>query len=309
MMPMIETPVPWPNKARVACCFSFDMDADSILHIAFPEDAAQKVACMTMLRYGPEIAVPRICKLFEGFGMKITFFIPAWCIEEHPRAVERILKGGHEVAHHGYLHEQPNLHTRDRELYWTSRAFEVIERFTGKKPRGYRAPLYMFSKHTTEILANLGIEYDTSLMGDDVPYLLRGRSGGELVELPGFWSMDDWPHYMHSIEMDYMMPISAPEHAAEVYMSEFEAAWEYGGFWQTIWHPFLSGRPPRLRQVEKMLEAMHKKGRVWFPTMEECARHIRKMVDSGKYKPRVVEMPIKEGRIAQLAEETVPHHG
>ncbi len=306
---MIKNPVPWPKGAKVAVNFTWDMDADSILHLAHPNDAATRVCTMSYLRYGPEVGVPRICELFEKFGLKTTFFVPAWCIEEHPHAVERMLEGGHEIACHGYIHEPPNVHTRDRELYWTSRAVEVIERFTGKKPRGYRAPLYMYSKHTTEILTGLGFKYDSTLMGDDVPYIVRGRSGGELVELPGFWSMDDWPHYMHSIEMDYMMPISAPERAAEVYMSEFEAAWENGGYWQTIWHPFLSGRPPRLRQVEKMLEAMHKKGKVWFPTMEECARHVRKMVDTGKYRPRIVEMPIKEGRIAQLAEETIPHHG
>ena len=55
---MIENPVPWPNGARCAAAFTWDMDADSILHLAHPDDADTRVSAMTDLRYGPEIAVP-----------------------------------------------------------------------------------------------------------------------------------------------------------------------------------------------------------------------------------------------------------
>lgn len=55
--------------------------------------------------------------MIEGYGIKLTFFVPTWCAEEHPRAVERMLEGGHEVGNHGYLHEQPALQgSRDREI-------------------------------------------------------------------------------------------------------------------------------------------------------------------------------------------------
>jgi len=141
MVPMIEKPVPWPNGAKVAASYTFDMDADSILHIVYPEDAAQKVSCMTMLRYGPDIAVPRICKLFESFGMKITFFIPAWCIEEHPKAVERILKGGHEIGHHGYLHEKPFLLSGpEEEEQLLVKAVAIIQEIAGVRALGSRTP-------------------------------------------------------------------------------------------------------------------------------------------------------------------------
>ena len=54
--PMIENPVPWPNKARVAATFTWDLDADSILHNAHPDDSYSRVAAMSHLRYGPDIA-------------------------------------------------------------------------------------------------------------------------------------------------------------------------------------------------------------------------------------------------------------
>ena len=73
---MIENPVPWPGGARCAVSFTWDMDADSILHLAHPDDADTRVATMTDLRFGAEVAVPRICRVFESYGLKVTFFVP-----------------------------------------------------------------------------------------------------------------------------------------------------------------------------------------------------------------------------------------
>ena len=297
---MVENPVPWPNDARCAVSFTWDMDADSILHLAHPDDADTRVATMTDLRFGAEVAVPRICRVFESYGLKVSFFVPAWCIEEHPAAVERMLEGGHEIAHHGYMHELPNTFTKEREAYWTQRSTDIIERVTGKKPAGYRAPWGAYSKHTTDILTEAGFLYDSSLLGDDVPYVIKDRSGRELIEIPVKWSIDDWPHYEHSGDLDYMMPISAPQRAKEVFMSEFEAAWKYKAFWQCVWHPFVSGRIARLDSIATIIEDMQDKGEVWFATLEEVATHTRQLIDNGSYAPRMHTLPIKDGRIPDI---------
>ena len=84
---MIRRPVPWPDGAKVAAAITFDMDADSILHLAQPASAHTRVAALSMLQYGPQVAMPRILALFREFGMAQTFFVPAWCIERYP-AVE-----------------------------------------------------------------------------------------------------------------------------------------------------------------------------------------------------------------------------
>ena len=74
---MIANPVPWPNGARCAVAFTFDMDADSILHLAHHTSADTRLAAMSMLRYGPEIAVPRLVELYKRFNMQQTFFCQA----------------------------------------------------------------------------------------------------------------------------------------------------------------------------------------------------------------------------------------
>ena len=56
---MIENPVPWPNGARCAVAFTFDMDADSFLHLTHPRDSHRRIAVTSELRYGPTVGVPR----------------------------------------------------------------------------------------------------------------------------------------------------------------------------------------------------------------------------------------------------------
>lgn len=295
---MIKNPIPWPNNARCAVAITFDMDTDSILHLAHPDTADTRVAAQSWLRYD-EVAVPRIVDMYKEYNMKQTFFIPAWCIERYPKTVEYILKEGHEIAHHGYLHEHPNELSQEEEYHWLKKGIEVIENFTGQRPRGWRAPMYNFSKYSADLLAKEGFLYDSSLMGDDIPYVLKSSSG-QIIELPTHWAMDDWPQYTHSVDMDYLMPINSPDRAMEVYLSEFEAAWEFGGMWISVWHPFVSGRLARCYRVSKMIEYMHQKGGVWFATLEEIANHVQKCIDDGSYKPRIDELPYYDARIPEL---------
>jgi hypothetical protein len=76
-----------------------------------------------------------------------------------------------------YLHEHPNGLPEEEQLYWLRRASEVIRRVTGKHPRGIRAPTYKFSAAMLDHLVADGFDYDASLMGDDVPYLLTNGQG------------------------------------------------------------------------------------------------------------------------------------
>ncbi|HUP31465.1 MAG TPA: polysaccharide deacetylase [Gaiellaceae bacterium] len=297
---MLENPVPWPNGARCAVSFNFDMDTDAFLHPMYPDRAHKLQNLISWLRYD-EVAVPRIVKLFDRYEIKQSFFVPAWCIEQYPRAVEPVVESGHELAHHGYLHENPMDQTREGELYWLRRAAEVIERFSGKRPVGWRGPWAGFTVHSAELLAQEGYLYDTTLMADSQPYVIRSGAG-ELVELPIDLTLDDWPHYAHAPDLAYFIPPKSPEQAMEVFRAEFDARWEFGGFMTTTWHPFVSGRLARLKAVAGLIEYMQDKGGVWFATMEEIARHVRACIDDCRWTPRTVDMPYYTEPIAELNE-------
>ena len=287
---MIRNPIPWPNGARCAACVTFDMDADSLVHIGHPTDGHSRVSAISMLQYGPKVAIPRILDSYASLGIKQTFFIPAWCIETYPAAVEAILKDGHEIAHHGFLHEHPRELPDADEAYWLDRGIEVIVKATGQRPRGWRAPLYNFSHRSADLLAARGFVYDASLMGDDQPYLLD-FAAGRLVELPSHWGLDDWPQYVQSMDLDYMMPIRAPEQGLAAFAQEFEATHAHGGLWVPVVHPFATGRLARWHVWHRFLEGLRLRGDVWFAPMEEIAAHVQAVVEKGQWQPRIDRLP------------------
>ena len=289
---MIRNPVPWPNGARCACCLTFDMDADSLIHLEHPEDGYRRVSAISMLRYGPNVAVPRIVETYRRLGIRQTFFVPAWCIEQYPHAVELMIAGGHELGHHGYIHENPSIRSREDEAYWLDRGIAVIEKVSGRKPRGWRAPLYNFSDHSIDLLLERGFTYDASLMGDDVPYVIASASSKRtLMELPSHWGLDDWPQYVHSIDLDYVMPVRAPLDGLRTFEQEFQAAYKYGGLWVPVLHPFTTGRLARWDAMTTFVEKILERGDVWFAPMEEIAAYARQLAADGKWKPREEIVP------------------
>lgn len=298
---LIENPVPWPNGARCAVAITFDLDVDSILHISHPNDADNYISIQSFLKYGAEISIPRICRVFKELDLRQTFFVPGWCVERYPRALKLILNGGHEIGHHGYLHESPNAQSAEDERYWFERALQAYRTCLGIRPRGFRAPLNEFSKNTLGYLIDAGIEYDSSLMGDDVPYLLTSRDRKQnVIEIPQCITMDDWPHFMHSWDLKYEMPISSPQRAREVFLSEFDAMWESGGLWMTVWHPFLTGRPARVKMLIEILEYMRSKGGLWFATLGEISDHVKECISNGSWSPRLDTLPYDESPIPEL---------
>lgn len=295
---------PWPNGARCACCVTFDMDAESLIHIEHPEDGDTRISARSMLSYGPHVGIPRIVETYRCLGIKQTFFIPGWCVEKYPRAVETILEGGHELAHHGYLHENPRLQSPQMESEWLDLGIDIIERVTGQKPRGWRAPLYNFSPYSGELLFDRGFLYDASLMGDDRPYMLETRNG-LLVELPSHWGMDDWPQFVQSFDLDYMMPIRSPVAGVEIFEQEFAAAREAGALWVPVLHPFVTGRLARWNVFTKLLRRIIDDTDVWVAPMEEIARYVisvhEKCPESIRKDSILLDTAVQDSR-ARLAE-------
>ena len=174
---MIKNPPPWPNGARCAVAFSFDVDADSVVHINHPERVNEELHALTYMRYDPLVAVPRLVDLFNDAGVPVSYFVPGWVIERYPAAVECIAAADNEVAHHGYLHESPNQQTEAEERRALTQGIEIIEQATGRRPVGYRAPYYGISQRTLDLLIEAQFEYDSSLFADDVPADLRQSQG------------------------------------------------------------------------------------------------------------------------------------
>jgi peptidoglycan/xylan/chitin deacetylase (PgdA/CDA1 family) len=286
---VIANPPTWPGGARCAVAITFDVDSDSPLHYSHPGDAHRRLNAQSWLRYD-QVAIPRIVRMFSELGLRQTFFIPGWCIEHYPEVAGAVVDGGQELAIHGYLHELAHEITPELEEELLARTIAAAESASGTRPVGWRAPLYSFSSSSPELLARAGLLYDSSLMGDDVPYVLESP-GGELVELPIDTAADDWVQYAHSYDFDFLLPIRAPERALEVFQAEIDAAIDYGGMWIAVFHPFVSGRPSRLRAVRTLLEQLLARGDVWVTSLDAIAAHVRELERSGAWAPRRERVP------------------
>ncbi|MDR6950980.1 peptidoglycan/xylan/chitin deacetylase (PgdA/CDA1 family) [Ancylobacter sp. 3268] len=287
---MIANPPPWPNGARCAVAFSFDVDADSVVHAAHRAGARDLPQALAHMRYDPFVGTPRLADMFARAGVPLTAFVPGWVIETYPAAIETLLKAGAEIGHHGHFHEWPSKQTRDDELATLRRGSEAIERFCGAKPKGYRAPYYGLSRATFDLLIEEGFSYDSSLFADDVPILLdNGR--GRLIELPVPASVDDYNQYVSARAFDYLMKISPPSQALAVFREEFDAFREFGGLFVPVWHPAVSGRPAQALAIRSLIEHMQAKGDVWFATLAQVADHVRALESAGTWSPRIENTP------------------
>ena len=123
---MIANPVPWPDGARCAVAMTWDMDADSAFNWYNQETADNLVAAQSWTRYDPLIAIPRLVEQFARRDLRLTFFVPGWVIEKYPAQIDLLLKNGHEIALHGYLHERSNEIDKDDELYWLGRGLDAL---------------------------------------------------------------------------------------------------------------------------------------------------------------------------------------
>src|SRR5215813_8157777 len=102
----MDRPIKWKNGARCAVALSFDVDGESPWIHRDPA-LAERPLHMGMGAYGPKTAMPRIMNVLDRYGVKVCFFIPGWIIERYPEMAREAVRRGHEVGHHGYLHEKP----------------------------------------------------------------------------------------------------------------------------------------------------------------------------------------------------------
>jgi peptidoglycan/xylan/chitin deacetylase (PgdA/CDA1 family) len=170
---------------------SFDVDGESPWILRDPA-LAERPLHMGMGAYGPKTGMPRILRVLDKYDIKCGFFIPGWIVERYPDMAREVLRRGHEIGHHGYLHEKPFfLSSREEEEALLVKTLDIFQNVLGIRPQGSRAPSCDPSKHTMELLRKHGFVYHSNLMDADLPYCHK-TAYGELVELPTAWVNDDW---------------------------------------------------------------------------------------------------------------------
>jgi len=274
-------PAAWPKGARVAVLLSFDVDNETVA-LRFGEANA---GSLSMGQYGSRQGLGRVVKLLDRNRIPATFFIPSVSLALAPEMADVIKASGrHEFGVHGWIHELNTTLPDSAERALLTKALAELTRLTGTKPTGYRAPSWNFSPNTLSILRDLGFRYESSLMADERPYeLLQNGAPTGMVELPVEWIMDDAPLFDPRGER-----YSPPRDVAQVWIDEFDKAYEEGTMFLLTMHPHISGHRSRIVALEQLIAHIKAKGegRVWFATHGEVAEYVRKEAKLGEPKPR-----------------------
>lgn len=278
----------WPDGKTSAAAFTFDVDAESAVLWDTPE-SARRMGVMSHQAYGPTVGVPRLLNLLERRGIRATFFVPGYTAHRYPGTVKDIAAAGHEIGHHGYLHEQPSRLSVEQEAEALDAGLDALSEVAGIRPCGYRAPMWDPSWETPRLLHERGFLYDSSLMDADEPYELQteGGSSRSIVEIPIQWALDDWEQYCYLPDLSGSGLIETPEKARELWISEFHGLREAQGCWVLTNHPFLTGRPGRAKSLDLVMEEVTTTPGVWVASLEQIAQHTRSL----HLEPRTIKKP------------------
>ncbi len=262
-------PDSWPGGARVAVLLSYDVDNETIQGL---RTGNINIGQLSQGQYGSRVALPRIVKLMDEQEIPATFFFPAWSLKLAPEQADIIQQSGrHEIGVHGWIHELNTSLDGATESRLLAQAVDQIEAITGTRPVGYRAPSWNHSPNTLQIVRDMGFLYESSLMHDDRPYeLLQDGEPTGVVELPVEWILDDAP-LLNPLGTRYMNP----RDVMQVWMDEFDKAWEEGTMFLLTMHPHVIGHRSRLVALEGLIEHIKSKDQVWFATHEQAARYVR----------------------------------
>ncbi len=108
----------------------------------------------------------RILYRLHENGIKATFFCLGEMARKFPYVIQKIASFGHEIGCHSDAHIWLNKLSRTDVEEDTYRAISSLEDLIGQKIKSYRAPAFSVGESNTwafEILANNGIEYDSSV--------------------------------------------------------------------------------------------------------------------------------------------------
>lgn len=154
-----------------------------------------------------DIAVPRLRSLGRSLDVPLTLFAIGSDLAraESARALAEASREGHAIANHTQSHLY-DLTRRSREeiAREIDEGTTAIERATGTRPRGFRAPGYTITDEVFSILPGLGYRWDSSVFpcpaymalkdAAIAAYAMLGRPSRSVVDTPAVLTAPTRPY-------------------------------------------------------------------------------------------------------------------
>lgn len=129
---------------------------------------------------GVEKGLPLMLEILAKHNVPATFFITGLAAERFSGLIAEISQR-YEVSCHGYEHERFDMLVVEEQRKRIQEATEILQKITGTKPPGFRAPNFKLTVQTLAILEEIGYVYDAS----KASYKWAPRqNSSSLVEIP-----------------------------------------------------------------------------------------------------------------------------
>ena len=274
---LADQEVHWPDGKQCACVIVIDLSVASGSAGITPADLTTAAS-----QFGTQVGLPNLLAMLQRFGMTATFAVPAVIADIYPAMVRTILEHGHEVAAHGFKHEDVSQLDKDQERERIEAATASLTRITGQRPAGWyslprqRDPFAVgtISPHTIDLLLDAGYTYMGNGLADDIPYYWATdvRTSRALLTLPYYYHFDD--------QFFLMFPppglgsgLENPKPFLTNCLLEFDAQYKRGRYFSMVLHPHIIGFGHRMRLLEELFSHLQDFPGIWNPTAAQCARY------------------------------------
>ena len=149
-MDMAGAPLPaaWPGNRSLAVSVSVMLEgwapeaAPGIGPMGNPLKAGiLDLQARSWAEYGPKVGAYRILDVLAAAKTSAVFYVSGILAEAYPELVKTIVSAGHEVAAHSWAQNIiPATQSYEDEAGDLDRCVAVLERATGRRPRGWLSP-------------------------------------------------------------------------------------------------------------------------------------------------------------------------
>ena len=268
----------WPGGRRLAVYVALNIEQFSFgegqgAAIA-PPDQAHGHSVYSWRDYGNRVGIWRLLEMFDALDVPLEAQMNLAIYEHAPDIPHALRERGHEILGHGITnsHMQGGLDEPD-EAALIRTVTDTIARHEGAPPVGWMSPWLSNSPVTADLLQEAGYRYFMDWTCDDQPIWMRTR-GGRILAMPYPVECNDtrgivWYKYT-AAEFADMIVDGFDEMLAQ--------SAEQPLVMPVSLHPFVVGRPYRIRALRRAFEhILQFRDRIWLTRPRDICTHVESL--------------------------------
>jgi allantoinase len=266
----------WPEGKRLAVYIGLNLET-----FAFGEGLGAELAPggpqPDVLNYawrdwGNRVGAWRIAAMLDELAMPASVLVNSNLYRDCPGLIEAFRARGDEIVGHGRTNaERQGTLDEAAERALIAETTQVIAAHEGRPPAGWLGPWISQSRVTPDLLAEAGYRYLLDWDHDDQPTWFATRGGGRILTVPYPQELNDIPAIVARKETGRQF--------ADMIVDAFDEMLEQARAAPLVMgialHPYIVGRPHRLRPLRQALQHIaDRRADIWLTTAGAIADHV-----------------------------------